>query len=82
MEVILVYLILGLVLILNENGSENLPDQDHRVLEKSDYPKNSSEQLYYRYKKLLEKQPEYVRYSEIEDLDIKHSRSTNSPRKI
>ncbi len=76
MEVILVYLILALVLIWSENGSSRYQDRDDRTLEHKEYKPERSEQVYYR----DHKQPEYLRYSEVEDLDMSRSRSLNSKK--
>lgn len=70
MEVISVYLILALVLIWSDNGSSPSSERDRGGFEKSDYKKDRSQPTYYQEKQ----QPEYVRYSEVEDFEMNRSR--------
>lgn len=78
MEVILVYLILAVVLVWNDQGSSSSNEQDDRIFEKSDYNKDRSQPNFYQEKK----QPEYVRYSDGEDLELNHPRTRYGSRKI
>ncbi|ERT05909.1 putative fructose-1,6-bisphosphatase [Lyngbya aestuarii BL J] len=78
MEVVLVYLILAVVLIWNDQGSSSSNEQDDRSFEKSDYNKDCSQPTYF----IDKKQPEYVRYSDVEDLEMNHPRNRYSSIKI
>ncbi|WP_413160995.1 hypothetical protein ACL6C3_21020 [Capilliphycus salinus ALCB114379] len=78
MEVILVYLILALVLIWTENESSPSSQRDDRGFEKSDSKKYPSQVTSYQEKP----QPEYVRYSEVEDFEINRSRNSKSSQKF
>ncbi|EAW37695.1 hypothetical protein [Lyngbya sp. PCC 8106] len=78
MEVILVYLILAVVLVWNDQGSSSTNEQDDRSFEKIDYNKDRSQPNFYQEKK----QPEYVRYLDIEYLEMNHSQNRYGSRKI
>ncbi|MEB3278083.1 MAG: hypothetical protein VKK42_04085 [Lyngbya sp.] len=78
MEVILVDLILAVVLIWTENESSPSSQRDERGFEKRDSKKYPSQVTYYQKKP----QPEYVRYSEVEDFEINRSRSSQSSEKL